>query len=125
VVEALAALPAAEPQPEDGVTYAHKIDKGESHIDFRLSAEAVERAIRAFNPAPGAWCMLGGERVKLLAAETTVDSGPAGSVLDARLTIACGTGAVRPTLLQRAGKPAMTAEEALRGWRVPAGTLAE
>ncbi len=125
VVETLATLAdvVSTPQPEDGVTYASKIDKAEAKIDFAQPAAAVERAIRAFNPAPGAWCEIGGERVKLLAAEIVDVSGPAGAVLDERLTIACGDRAIRPTLLQRAGKPAIAAEAALRGWRVPAGTV--
>jgi methionyl-tRNA formyltransferase len=124
IVEALRELPEAEVQPEDGVTYAAKIDKAESRLDFAQPAEQVERAVRAFNPVPGAWCELGGERVKLLAVELVEASGPAGTVLDEQLTIACATAAVRPTLLQRAGKPAMPAEVALRGWRVPAGSRA-
>lgn len=124
IVEALRDQVPARPQPEDGVTYAAKIDKAESRLDFAQPAELVERAVRAFNPMPGAWCELGGERVKLLAVELVAASGSAGAVLDDRLTIACGDGAVRPTLLQRAGKPAMPAEVALRGWRVPAGSRA-
>ena len=125
VVRTLARLADVEPtpQPEDGVTYASKIDKAEAKIDFAQPATAVERAVRAFNPAPGAWCEIGGERVKLLAAEIIDAGGPAGTVLDERLTIACGERAIRPTLLQRAGKPAIAAEAALRGWRVPAGTV--
>ena len=124
IVDALRDQPPGQPQPADGVTYAAKIDKAESRLDFAQSAELVERAVRAFNPVPGAWCELGGERVKLLAVEAVEAGGPAGMVLDDRLTIACGHGAVRPTMLQRAGKPAMAAEIALRGWRVPSGSHA-
>ena len=123
VVEALREDPPARPQPEDGVTYAHKIDKAEAKLDFTRTAEAVERAVRAFNPAPGAWVTIDGERVKLLAVSIADGCGSAGTVIDDGLTIACGEGAIRPTLLQRAGKPAMPAEAALRGWRVAPDTL--
>lgn len=112
----------AEPQPEDGITYASKIDKAESRIDFTQSAEQVERQIRAFNPFPGAWFEYDGVRHKMLAVEVTQDNGNSGTVLDDLLTIACGSGAIRPKLVQRAGKPAMPTEELLRGKPIPAGT---
>lgn len=109
-------------QVEDGVTYAAKIDKTETKIDFASSAEQVERQIRAFNPAPGAWFEHGGERYRVLAAQQLADNGVAGTVLDDDLLIACGTGAIRPSLIQRSGKPVMSAEELLRGRPIPAGT---
>jgi len=109
-------------QAEDGVTYAAKIDKAETKIDFMASAEQVERQIRAFNPAPGAWFEYAGERYRILAAQILPDSGPAGTVLDDALLIACGTGAIRPTLIQRSGKPIMSAAELLRGKPIAAGT---
>jgi len=115
-------LPAVA-QPEGGMTYAAKIDKAEARLDFALPAVAVERAVRAFNPAPGAFVEVGGERVKILAAEVTADAGAPGTVLDERLTIACGAGAVRPTLVQRAGKPAMASDALLRGWPIARGTV--
>ncbi len=122
----LAAYP-PEPQPDTGALYAPKIDKSEAQLDFFLSAVQVERAVRAFNPAPGAWFEVAGERVKLLAAEvvppTDVPQGmPPGVTLDDRLTIACNPGAVRAVRVQRAGRPTMAAEELLRGWPIPAGT---
>lgn len=119
----LAAHP-PEPQPDAGVTYAAKIDKAEARIDLTQDAAAVERQVRAFNPVPGAFVEVAGERLKLLAVEL-VDStaAPPGTVLDDRLTIACGTGAVRPTLLQRAGRGAMQASELLRGFSIPVGTV--
>jgi methionyl-tRNA formyltransferase len=119
----LAAYP-PEPQPDAGVTYAAKIDKAEARIDLTQDAAAVERQVRAFNPVPGAFVEVGGERLKLLAVDP-VDSpaAPPGTVLDDRLTIACGTGAVRPTLLQRAGRGAMQASELLRGFSIPVGTV--
>jgi len=112
-------------QPEAGVTYAHKIDKAEARIDWTRSAVDVERQVRAFNPAPGAFFELGGERCKVLAAEVVAGLGAAGTVLDERLTVACGDGAVRLVRLQRAGRPAMDAADLLRGWSIPVGTVLE
>ena len=120
---------AAEPQPEDGVTYAHKIEKAEARLDFSQSAEAVERQVRAFNPAPGAYFEIGGERVKVLTAQSLPgppSAGPRplpGSVLDDQLTVGCGEEAIRPALVQRAGRPPMRTEELLRGFPIPAGTI--
>ncbi len=115
------------PQPDDGVTYAAKIDKSEARLDFLTSAVQVERQIRAFNPMPGAFFELGGERYKILAAEVvhpgeTVAGAAPGVTLDDALTIACNPGAIRATRVQRAGKPAMDAAELLRGRPVPMGT---
>lgn len=111
-------------QSEDGITYASKIDKAETRIDFSTAAEQVERQIRAFNPAPGAWFEYEGERYRILAAIPSADSsGEAGTVLDDQLSIACGSGAIRPTLIQRAGKPAMPTADLLRGKAIPAGTI--
>ena len=123
MVEVLANLPAhaSEPQPTEGVTYARKIDKAEARIDWSQGAEAIERQIRAFAPTPGAWFELEGERCKVLAADLVDGSGLPGTVLDVRLTIACGTGALRPVRVQRAGKPAMAAEDLLRGWAIAPG----
>lgn len=125
VLADLAAHP-AQPQPAEGALYAPKIDKGEAQLDFLLSAVQVERAVRAFNPAPGAWVELDGERHKILAADVLppaqVPLGmPPGVTLDDRLAIACNPGAIRVTRIQRAGKPAMDASEYLRGRPMPAG----
>jgi methionyl-tRNA formyltransferase len=79
--------------------------------------------VRAFNPQPGAFFEFAGERIRILAAEVHEQSGPAGCVLDERLTIACGTGALAPRVVQRAGRAAMTAAELLRGFAIPAGTM--
>lgn len=111
------------PQPEDGVTYAAKIDKAEARIDWTAHAEQIDRQVRAFAPAPGAWFEVGGERLKLLAAEVADGSGSPGKVLDDHLTIACGSGALRPTLLQRAGRGPMSLADLLRGFPVRAGTV--
>lgn len=109
-------------QPEDGVTYAKKIDKAEAQLDFTQNAEGVERQVRAFMPAPGAFFMLEGERYKVLAATVTEGTGEPGVTLDDALTVACGNGALRVTRIQRAGKPAMDAADLLRGRPIPAGT---
>ena len=124
LVDVLADLPAypPRPQPADGVTYAEKIDKAEARLDWAAGAAACERRVRAFNPAPGAWFELAGERVKLLAASVEPGAGEPGLVLDDRMLIGCGADTLRPTLLQRAGKGVMTADELLRGRPVPAGT---
>ncbi|MDN4631726.1 methionyl-tRNA formyltransferase [Sphingomonas sp. PsM26] len=119
----LAAL-APEPQPDDGVTYAAKIDKAEARIDLTQEAAAVERQIRAFNPVPGAFVEVAGERIKLLSVEVLPDvAGMPGTLLDDQLTIACADGAIRPLVLQRAGRGAMPASELLRGFSVPVGTV--
>jgi len=113
-----------EPQPEEGATYASKIDKSEARIDWSRPAEQVERQVRAFNPAPGAWFEANGERVKLLEAAVGDDaSGKPGEVLDDCLTIACGSGYARPLKVQRAGRGAMTVGELLRGFPIPKGTV--
>jgi methionyl-tRNA formyltransferase len=109
-------------QPEDGVTYAKKIDKAEARIDFSQDAQAVERQVRAFMPTPGAFFELEGERYKVLAAEVAEGDGEPGTALDDALTVACGSGAVAITRIQRAGKPAMDSADLLRGRPVPAGT---
>ncbi|NUQ19060.1 MAG: methionyl-tRNA formyltransferase [Sphingomonas sp.] len=115
---------APEPQPEDGATYASKIDKAEARIDWRRSAGEIERQVRAFEPVPGAWFEVDGERVKLLDAEAGDDaSGRPGEVLDNCLNIACGSGYIRPLKVQRAGRAPMTAGELLRGFAIPEGTI--
>ena len=110
-----------EPQPEAGVTYAAKIDKAEARVDWTRPAAEVDRLIRGLSPFPGAWCEIGWERVKLLESRVTEGQGVPGTVLDDRLAVACGTGAVRLTRLQRAGKAAQDGETFLRGWPVKAG----
>jgi methionyl-tRNA formyltransferase len=123
IVEALARPDLLIPQPQpDGATYAAKVDKAEAHLDFSRPADDVERAVRAFNPAPGAFALLGDERLRILTAEITADAGEPGTVLDDAFTVACGSGAIRPTLVQRAGKRPMPPAEMLRGLAVPPGT---
>lgn len=110
------------PQPVEGVTYAAKIDKAETRLDFAKSAIELERQVRAFHPAPGAWFEYQGERIKLLSATLTDGQGAPGEVLDDHLTIACGEGALRPVTVQRAGRGVSTADDLLRGFAIPAGT---
>ena len=113
-----------EAQPEDGATYASKIDKAEARIDWSQSAEQIERQVRAFNPLPGAWFEACGERIKLLDGRRRAGiSGNSGEVVDDCLTIACGEGAIQPLLVQRAGRGPMTPQELLRGFPVPQGTI--
>ncbi len=119
--------PAAYPpiiQPDTGSTYAPKIDKAEARIDFHEAAGQIERQIRAFNPAPGAWFEFQGERFRVHAADIMETDGLAapGEVIDDQLTIKCLHDAIRPTRVQRAGKAAMPAAELLRGFAIPAGT---
>lgn len=125
MVEVLSQLEILKPAPQDDTLacYAPKIDKAETRIDWSRPAIEVERQVRAFAPAPGAWFELDGERVKLLGAELVDGSGAPGEVLDDHFTIACETGAVRPLRLQRAGKPAMDRPDFLRGRPVAAGAL--
>lgn len=113
----------AEPQPDLGATYAAKIDKSEARIDWAKPAELIEREVRAFAPFPGSWFELDGERIKVLRARTIGVNGAEGTVLDNQFTIACGQAAIRPLLVQRAGKPAMPAADFLRGKPVPQGTV--
>ena len=111
------------PQPSDGVLYAPKIDKAEARLDFLISAPQVERQIRAFAPAPGAFFEHREERFRILAADAEISaSAPPGTVLDDRLAIQCNPGAIVPTLVQRAGKAAMSPAELLRGYPLPPGT---
>ena len=123
MIEVLADLPARqpEPQPELGVTYARKIDKAETRLDFTRSADLLERQVRAFAPVPGAWFLLEGERCKILAADVVNREGAPGTLLDDELTIACGFGALRPLVVQRAGQKAMPTAEMLRGRPMQAG----
>jgi methionyl-tRNA formyltransferase len=116
IVAALDGDFAAHPQPGEGVTYAAKISPEEARLDFAKPASELARAVRAFNPVPGAWCLLpNGERLKILEAEVVAQESEPGVVFQDRLTIGTANGALRPTLVQRQGKRAMTVEEFLRG----------
>ena len=113
------------PQPAEGVTYAAKIDKAEARIDFTRDAHAVERQVRAFNPFPGAFFEYRGERFRILSAHVEHHAGAPGELLDDSLLIGCGHDAIRPTLIQRAGKGAMSPGELLRGYDMPAHSLVD
>ena len=131
IVEALAKLEHGAldtvPQATDGITYAAKIDKKESQIDFAKSARKVHNHIRGLSPFPGAWFEAtppGGkpERIKVLRSELAKGQGTPGDLIDDKLAIACGEGAIRLVEVQRAGKRAMSAEEFQRGFALPRGT---
>jgi methionyl-tRNA formyltransferase len=128
MVRALAALEKGAlqltPQSAAGVTYASKVDKGETRVDWAKPWKAVHDHCRGLSPFPGAWCELeGAGRVKLLRTTKGEGAGAPGAVLDGALTIACGDGAVRIVELQRAGKHAMKAEEFLRGTAIARGVV--
>ena len=110
-------------QDDAEATYAAKIDKAEARIDWDRPAEDVVRHIHGLSPSPGAWFELDGQRVKLLRAEIAEGDGAPGEVIDDRLAIACGEGAIRPVELQRAGKPKMDLDTFLRGKSVAQGTV--
>ena len=121
VLGRLDALPLVA-QPDEGITTAAKIAKSEAQIDWSRPASELERLVQGLAPFPGAWFEGGGERIKLLAADAVEGSGPRGTVIDERMTIACGDGALRPLLLQRAGRSPMALDELLRGFAIPVGT---
>jgi methionyl-tRNA formyltransferase len=125
IVQALAQLGTLQPvaQPAEGISYAHKINKAEARLDFSKSAAELERYIRALSPFPGAYIEVGGERIKILRADVipSSDKKP-GTILDAGFHIQCGhSSALRPTLLQRAGKQPVVIDDFLRGFVVPVG----
>jgi methionyl-tRNA formyltransferase len=127
IVETLTRIDALtpQPQPETGVTYAKKLSRDEAPLDWRAHAERLERQVRAFDPWPGAYFMVGDERIRVTSAETDrhVGSDVPGTVLDNRLSIACGEGALRPLRVQRAGRAAMDTAALLRGFALPPGTI--
>ncbi len=114
------------PQPDDGVTYADKIDKSEAKIDFNHPARSVLRHIHGLSPFPGAFAEYDGQRLKFLTVElvehTEKQDGPPGTILDDAFTISCGDGAIRPTHLQRAGKGAQDTAAFLRGFELRPGS---
>ena len=112
-----------EPQPIAGASYAPKIDKVEARIDWSRPAQDIERQVRAFAPTPGAWFEAAGERIKLLDAELAGTSGRPGEVLDDELTIAAGNDAIRPLMVQRAGRAPLSPDKLLRGFAIPKGTI--
>ncbi|MBM3570118.1 MAG: methionyl-tRNA formyltransferase [Alphaproteobacteria bacterium] len=121
LVETIARDPVPVPQAAAGATYAKKIDKTETRIDWGRPAVEIERQVRALFPA--AWFALGGERVRLRRAVLAAGEGPPGTVLDQAPTVACGTGALRLIELQRQGRGALAAADFLRGRPMPPGTV--
>ena len=115
----------AQPQPDDGVIYAAKLRREEARLDWHRSAVALERQVRAFDPWPGAYFCGGGERLRVLMAEAHPRSAgaPPGTVLDERLSVACGEGVLRPLRLQRPGRTALDAVALLRGFAMPPGMV--
>ncbi len=115
------------PQSKEGVTYAKKITKSQSRINWDKPAQEVHNHIRAMSPFPGAWCEINladrPTRVKILNSELVCGNGKPGTVLDDRFTIACKKGAIRPRRLQKAGKKPGDLSEFLRGNKVPGGTV--
>lgn len=115
-----------EPQADEGVTYAKKLSRDEAKINFAQDARRIERTIRAFNPWPGAYFEFEGTRIKVISAQALdlgAMSNTPGTVLHPDLTISCADGALRPTMLQRAGKGPMEVEAFLRGFEIPVGTV--
>lgn len=111
-----------EPQPSEGVTYAEKIDKSESRVDWTEPAVVVDRKIRGLSPFPGAWCELDGIRIKLLQSTLANGSGAPGEVISTPAYVACGKGAVELQRLQKAGGTAQDADNFVKGTPLPLGT---
>ncbi len=123
ILRALEEDPPPVPQPEEGVTYAPKIAKEDGRLDWTQPADALDRRIRALTPWPGCFFAHGAETIRVLAAEPGAGGGPPGTVLDGAPTVACGSGALRLTRLQRAGRGALPAAEFLRGYALPPGDV--
>lgn len=122
IVTVLHHMPDAVPQPE-GATYAAKLGRDDARIDWTGDAAAIERRVRAFDPWPGTFTTISGTVLKVLGAAVAHRTGPPGTVLDNALTVGCGSGALRLTRVQLAGRAAMDAGAFLRGYPIPAGTV--
>jgi methionyl-tRNA formyltransferase len=122
ILHALAENPPAQPQPASGATYAPKLNREDGRIDWSRSAADIERMVRAFDPWPGAFTLLRGTALKVLAAEPVAARGAPGTVLDEGFTVACGEAALRLTRVQLAGRGSMDSAAFLRGHEIPAGT---
>jgi len=121
ILRALAKDPPAVPQPAEGASYAPKLTRADARIDWAMAAAAIERRVRAFDPWPGTFTLLDGAMLKVLGAVLAEGNGVPGVVLDDRLMVACGSGALRLTRVQLAGRAPLAAEAFLRGHPVPAG----
>jgi methionyl-tRNA formyltransferase len=123
ILRALDEDPPPRPQPDQGATYAPKLTREDGRIDWADDASTIERRVRALNPWPGAFTSLAGEMLKVLAAAPAQGAGTPGTVLDERLSVACGGGAaLRLLRVQRPGRAALDADRFLRGHPVPPGT---
>ena len=123
ILRTLAEQPQLTTQPTEGVTYAPKLTRADAKIDWSRPAEAIDRQVRALNPWPGTFCLREDTVLKILAAEPASGQGPPGTILDDRLLVATGTGAVRLTRIQAPGRAAMPADAFLRGHPMPPGTV--
>lgn len=123
ILRGLAENPTPIPQPTDGVTYAPKLTREDGRIDWSRDAAAIGRQVRAFDPWPGTFTTAGGKMLKVLQAVVEAGAGLPGTVLDDRLAVACGQGALRLSRVQMAGGAAMSADAFLRGHRLPSGTM--
>ncbi|PPQ34356.1 methionyl-tRNA formyltransferase [Rhodopila globiformis] len=123
ILQALDSPPAPVAQPEDGATYAPKLSRDDSPIDWTAPAAVIDRRIRAFDPWPGTSTVLNGNPFKILAARPAEGTGAPGTVIDDRLTVACGEGAIRLTRVQLPGRAALDTDAFLRGHPVPPGTV--
>jgi methionyl-tRNA formyltransferase len=122
ILRALEANPPPRPQPNEGATYAPKLTREDGRMDWTRDARALDRRVRALNPWPGTFTFLAGEVLKVLEAEPADGAGGPGTVLDAKLTVATGAGALRLRRVQAPGRAALDAAAFLRGHSVPAGT---
>lgn len=113
----------ASPQSRKGVTYAAKLNRTEGRLDWCLPAAELERRVRGLNPWPGVWFEHSGSRIKVLAASVNAQKGAAGEVLDGAPNIACGEDALTLLRVRKQGRDAMAAEEFLRGYDLPIGTI--
>jgi methionyl-tRNA formyltransferase len=122
VMRALEEQPTPQPQPDTGATYAPKLTRNDGRITWVRDSFAIDRQVRALNPWPGTFCLLGAETLKVLAAEPAPGDGVPGRVLDSQLTVGCGTGALRLTRVQLAGRAPLDTAAFLRGHPIPQGT---
>jgi methionyl-tRNA formyltransferase len=111
------------PQPSEGASYASKLTRAAARLDWRKAAQALEREVRAFDPWPVSWFLLGEERIKVLKARLANGAGAPGTVLGPGLTVACADGALRLILVQRPGRAALSDEAMVRGFAIPTGTV--
>jgi methionyl-tRNA formyltransferase len=122
ILRALAEDPPPRPQPEEGATYAPKLKREDGRMDWTREATFLERQVRALDPWPGTYTLLGGDPLKVLSAMLAEGEGPPGTVLDEKFTIACGRGAIRLLKVQRASRPPRDGEAFLRGRPGTTGT---